>query len=327
MKPESVVATLNMVWRVNKRAVRLVGAPGVGKTSLVKQFAAGVGAKYVHLHVPTMLVEDFAVLNLFTEGDKFSYKLGHWWPDGEEPVVICLDDASQAGVDLQKVEANLKQERELHGYRLPDDVMIVATGNRLEDKAGANRILSHSADRETQIEVEVGLQDWSKWAIDSGVPGVLVSFFQFRPDLLHDFDPQRPRNATPRSWVEGVAPFIGECPHGTEYEVFRGAVGEGPAGEFTAYLKIYRELPNPDAVMMDPDGYKVPQEPATLYALSGALAEKSSPSNLDRMVRATARMPKEFSVLAMSMATRRDPGLTSTAAFTNWAVNNQDVLF
>lgn len=328
MKPTDVIATLNMFWNTNKRAVRLVGAPGVGKTSLVKDFALSVDAEYRHLHGPTKQVEDFGVLNLFGDTNKFDYKMPEWWPDDpDQPVVICLDDSSQMSNDLQKVEANIKQERELHGHRLHDNVMIVATGNRVEDRAGANRILSHSADRETQINVEVSLQDWSRWAMDHDMPSELVSFIQFRPDLLHDFDPQRPRNATPRSWVDGVAPFIGKCPPGCEYEIYAGAVGEGPGGEFTAFLRIWRSLPNPDAVILDPDGYKVPTDPATLYALSGALAEKSSNNNFSQVVKALGRMPKEFSVLAVTMATRRDKSLSNTKAFTTWAVENQDVLF
>ena len=46
-------------------------------------------------------------------------------------------------------------------------------------------------------------------------------------NLLHDFDPQRDVNATPRSWVEGVSDVIGVVPADAEYECFKGAVGEG----------------------------------------------------------------------------------------------------
>lgn len=329
MKPTDVINTLEMFWNVNKRSVRLVGAPGVGKTSLVKDFAKRVDARYQHLHGPTKQVEDFGVLNLMTDDIKFDYKMPEWWPtDPEEPVVICIDDGSQMGADLQKVEANIKQERELHGHILHDSVMLVSTGNRVEDRAGVVRQLSHSANRETQIHVDVSLQDWSRWAMDNNIPVELTSFMQFRPNLLHDFSPDRALNATPRSWVDGVAPYIGKCPGGTEYEVFAGAVGEGPGGEFTSFLQIWRDLPNPDAVILNPDGYDVPTEPATKYALVGALAEKTSSSNFDRVITAMSRIPgKEFGVLGVTLATRRDPTLTTTNAFTKWAVENQDVLF
>jgi hypothetical protein len=127
--------------------------------------------------------------------------------------------------------------------------------------------------------------------------------------------------------VEGVSAVLGVVPAEAEYECFKGAVGEGAAAEFVGFLRIFRKLPNPDAVLLDPDGADVPSDPATLYALSGALSQRASTSNFARLVAYTKRMPPEFSVLAVTMAVRRDKDLTHTAAFTDWAVQNQEVLF
>ena len=60
----------------------------------------------------------------------------------------------------------------------------------------------------------------------------------FRSALLHDFDPQRDVNPSPRSWVEGVSDTIGIVPSEAEYETFKGAVGEGCAAEFTGFLRL-----------------------------------------------------------------------------------------
>ncbi len=155
----------------------------------------------------------------------------------------------------------------------------------------------------------------------------VVSFIRFRPGLLHDFDAQRDKNPTPRSWVEGVARLIGRVPTEAEFETFKGAVGEGAAAEFTGFLRIFRKLPNPDAVLLDPNGSAVPSDPATLYALCGALAQRASSSNMDRVCTYASRMPPEFSVLLVSYAVRRDPDIANTAAFTQWAVQHQNVLF
>jgi hypothetical protein len=145
--------------------------------------------------------------------------------------------------------------------------------------------------------------------------------------LLHDFDPQRDQNATPRSWVEGVSDVLGTVPAEAEYECFKGAVGEGAAAEFLGFLRIFRKLPNPDAIMLNPTTSDVPSDPATLYALSGALAERSTEANFDRVTTYCERMPPEFSVLTVSYAARKNPELATTQAFTKWAVNHQDVLF
>jgi hypothetical protein len=112
-----------------------------------------------------------------------------------------------------------------------------------------------------------------------------------------------------------------------EFEMFKGAVGEGPAAEFVGYLRIFRKLPNPDNIMLNPDKAEVPTDPATLYALSGALANRITESNMDRAVTYMERMPPEFSVLGISYACRRDPDLANTAAFVRWSIKHQNVLF
>tara|TARA_Y100000296_G_scaffold55313_1_gene63469 strand:- start:8453 stop:9436 length:984 start_codon:yes stop_codon:yes gene_type:complete len=327
MRAELVAQTLNDLWEI-KRPVYITGAPGGGKTSITKQFAEKVGADYIHKHMPTMLVEDFGIPFPSADNASFDYRLPKWFPaDPDTKAVLCFDDRGQCSQDLQKVVANIEQERELHGCSLPSGVMVVSTGNRVGDKAGANRVLTHLADRETEIELDTNLDDWCKWAIDEGVTAEVVSFIRFRANLLHDFDPQRPKNPTPRSWVEGVSAILGTVRPEAEYECFKGAVGEGAAAEFVGYMKIYRNLPNPDAILLHPDKHDVPTDPATLYALSGSLAERANEGNFSKIITYFNRMPPEFGVLGVSYATRKNEELASTQAFTNWAVENQEVLF
>jgi hypothetical protein len=176
-------------------------------------------------------------------------------------------------------------------------------------------------------ELETHLDDWTQWAIDHGIKPEVISFIRFRPALLHDFDPQRDQNATPRSWVDGVSDALGVVSADAEYETFKGAVGEGAAAEFVGFMRIFRKLPNPDAILLNPKTADVPTDPATLYALSGAIAERASENNFDRVCSYAERMPPEFSVLTVSYAARKKPELSDTQAFTQWAIKNQDVLF
>jgi hypothetical protein len=313
-----------------RRTVCIEGAPGGGKTTIVHEVAQELGVPYIERHMPTMLVEDFGVPDLTTSNDKFAYKLPEWFPvKGKAPDVgiLCFDDRNQAGTDLQKVFANICQARTLHGHTLPDGWMVVSTGNRQADRAGANRVLSHLRNRETVLELETHLDDWTSWAIDHQVKPEVVSFIRFRPGLLHDFDPQRDQNATPRSWVEGVSDVLGTVSPEAEYECFKGAVGEGAAAEFVGFMRIFRKLPNPDAILLNPTTSDVPTDPATLYALSGAIAQRATEGNFERVCQYAERMPPEFSVLTISHAARRNPDLATTQAFTQWSIKHQAVLF
>ena len=105
-----------------------------------------------------------------------------------------------------------------------------------------------------------------------------------------------------------------------------GAAGEGFATEFKAFLNIYRSLPNPDLIIMSPDKVDVPEDPSTLYALSGALAKKAGSQNFANIIKYANRMPAEFSVLTVKDAVNRDKTLTNTRSFIEWAAEHCDVL-
>jgi len=314
------------------RPVVITGAPGGGKTQLVQQVAKELGVHYIQRHLPTMPVEDFGIPMI--DRPQLYYKIPDWFPavgsewDDGRGGIVCFDDRNQADKDIQKVMANISEERELHGVKMADGWHIVSTGNRSTDRAGASKVLGHLANRETELELDTHLDDWRSWAIDNNVKTEVIAFIGFRPNLLHDYDPQRDgANPTPRSWVAGVGDVLGVLRPEAEFECFKGAIGEGAAAEFVGFMRIYRKLPNPDAILLNPDTSDVPTDPATLYALSGALAERASIKNMPKLCTYIKRMPPEFGVLSMSTAVRRDPDLCTSDAFTDWAVDNQDVLF
>jgi hypothetical protein len=127
--------------------------------------------------------------------------------------------------------------------------------------------------------------------------------------------------------VEGVSDVLGTVPADAEFECFKGAVGEGAAAEFVGFVRIFRKLPNPDAILLNPTTSDVPSDPATLYALSGAISSRATEGNFERVCTYAERMPPEFSVLTVSYAARRNPDLANTQAFTKWSIKHQNVLF
>jgi hypothetical protein len=195
----------------------------------------------------------------------------------------------------------------------------LCTGNPLSARAGTFRLLSHFADRMTFVTLEIDLDDLCDWAARHNVPFEVIAFWRFKPDLICDFDPQREKNATPRGWVEGVGAALGTVPAEAEHEVFSGDIGEGAAAVFKGFLNVFRKLPNPDAVLLNPKTAEVPTDSATLYALSGALAQRATKTNMDRVLTYTERMAPEFEVMVVRDSCRRNAELQHTGAFIKWA--------
>lgn len=325
MRPNQLKQLIMTRFQANiKRPVHIESSPGVGKTQITSQVATELGVGFIAVHVPLMQPEDYGFPVISKERDDVTFVvsrekfpiIGSKCPNAG---ILLLDELPQGDNSSQKILANLVQEREIHGQRLKPDWTIISTGNRTTDRAGANRILSHLRNRVTTVELEASLDDWTQWALANNIKPEVIAFIRFRSDLLNSFDAQAECNPTPRAWCQGVSEALGIIPQDLEFATFKGDVGEGAAAEFCAFLKVFRKLPSPDAILLNPDKTEVPNDPATLYALCGALANRTTGDNFDRIMKYVSRMPPEFTVLFVKDSIRRKPEIQTTPVFIQWA--------
>lgn len=325
MKPSEILKNIaNRIKAKIPRSLYLESSPGLGKTQLCEQAADILDIGFKCIHAPLLQPEDygFPVINSARDDVDFIVSKNKFPVEGsdcEDNGIFLIDELPQADASAQKILANFIQTGEIHGQKLKSGWYIIATGNRTVDRAGANRLLSHLKDRVTVVELEPSIDDWTNWALDNGVKTEVIGFIRFRPELLSKFDPQTEKSPTPRAWVEGVSAALGQIDKAHEFETFKGDVGEGPAGEFCAFLKIYRELPSPDAILMDPKNAEIPKDPATIYALCGALAAKTTTDNFARVMQYIQRLRPEFSVLFVRDVMRQKPDIQNTDDFIRWA--------
>ena len=307
----------------------LWGSPGIGKSDIVVGLAALRGLPLIDLRAALLDPLDLRGL------PKISGDVVQWLPMGELPIesrdgsegILFLDELNAAAPAVQAACFQLVLNRRIGTYHLPAGWRIVAAGNRQSDRASAQRLSSALADRFAHIEVDCDLDSWCRWAIAKGKPAEVVAFLRFRPELLHDFDPDRLINATPRGWGERVCALVSAgLEKTTELLALAGSVGEGPAAEFTAFLRVWRTLPSPDGLLLSPDSGDMPSDPATLFALMGALSRKVTEQSMANFVRILGRAPVEYGVAAMRDAVTRDPLLQNTSGFVSWSAANSDVV-
>jgi hypothetical protein len=302
-----------------RRPIYLWGAPGVGKSSLVKQAAHSLFLDLVDVRATLLDPVDLRGLPRL-DGDSAVWLPPAFLPKGGSGVLF-LDELAQAAPLVQAACLQLTLDRRIGEYELPDGWTVIAASNRAEDRAGTHRLISPLLNRFVHLDLEVSNEDWQAWAVTSKVAPEVRAFLQYRPGLLSQFDPAANPRAfpTPRSW-QFVSDVLSRTDDHLLHPVIAGCVGDGPAAEFVGFLKLYRELPDLDQVLARPDTAPVPREPAVLYALTGALVERcrQAKAPLPSFVTYALRLPDEFALLALRDAVAVQPKLASLPAVQQW---------
>ncbi len=306
----------------------ILGAPGGGKSACARDIVQSLGIENV-VEFTASLRDPVDVLGVPDNTGEYT----RWVPpqefyqlrEGTGRSALILEELSDAPVPMQNALCGVIYDRRAGNLKLSDQLFIIATGNRTEDKSGANRITSKLANRTRRFEFQENIDDWTEWALDADIDPVLIQFLRFRPGLLSEFDANRFANPTPRAW-QRVDLIPDSLDSALFFDNVAGEVGEGAAAEYTGFRRIYMSLPDVDSILLDPAGADVPQDPATLYALTGALARKSTKDNFDRVSKYLSRMSPEFNVMATKDAIKLQPTIKHSRAFVEWASKNAEVL-
>jgi hypothetical protein len=308
----------------------ILGAPGGGKSACAREVISELGIESDKIVEFTASLRDpVDVLGVPDTQGEYT----RWVPPqefyqlrkGVGRAALILEELSDAPVPMQNALCGVIYDRRAGNLMLSDELFIIATGNRTEDKSGANRITSKLANRTRRFDFQETIEDWTAWALDKGIDPVLIQFLRFRPGLLSDFDANRFANPTPRSW-ERVNLIPDSLDKGLFFDNCAGEVGEGAAAEYTGFKRIYESLPSMEEILLDPNKAEVPQDPATLYATMGALARKTTKDNADRAFAYLERVSPEFRVMCVKDVIKLEPTVKHSRAFVNWASKNAEVL-
>ena len=326
MKPSDISRALALCIEADQPCI-VWGAPGIGKSQIGQQTAATLGYALRDIRASLLDPVDLRGIPSVADG-RTRWNAPSFLPSaGDAKTIILLDELNRAPVMTMNGLFQLVLDRALGEYRVPAETRFVACCNRESDGGGIQKMPQALSNRFVHLEMEPDLEDWSRWAVSANIEPAVIAFLRFRPDLLHQFSRADRAFPTPRSW-EFVSRITARKPgNGLEHALYCGAVGDGAAVEYSAFLRLFRELPSIDAILLNPATAPVPSGPATLFAVSAGIARRVSAQTIGRAIQYLDRLPSEYGVYGVQDAVRRDPSLQATPDFTRWAIAHADVVF
>jgi hypothetical protein len=242
-----------------KRPVFLWGPPGIGKSEVVEGITDELGGIMIDLRMAQMEPTDIRGIPYFNKDngkmdwaepvDLPSQELAAQYP----VVVLFLDEMNSAPPAVQAAGYQLILNRRVGKYILPDNVVIVAAGNRDSDKGVTYRMPMPLANRFVHLEMKPDFESWQDWAVVKGIHKDVVGYLSFAKQDLYDFDAKASSRAfaTPRSWtfVSDLLKDEANLDQDTLLSLVSGAIGDGLAIKFMAHRKVASHLPEPSAIL------------------------------------------------------------------------------
>ena len=256
------------------RPVFIWGAPGIGKSAIVQQFAGQLGLECVSLLGSQLAPEDIIGVPQIQDG--FSQFCPPRAIARRQPYVLFLDELNACAAEVQKAFYSLIHERRIGEYHLPEGSIVVGAGNRAQDNAITRPMSSALVNRMFHVELTASPRLWLEWAAQNGIHPYIYDYISSRPDHLWSKPPKSEEPfSTPRSWhmlsdaIQSYGPDIGED---SLRILAAGSLSPQHATQFLAYIRQVRSQYALDKILSGEQPWPDrPEERDVLYFLAQSL--------------------------------------------------------
>lgn len=244
---------------IMKQPVMFWGPAGAGKSDIVNQVTESLEGVTRDVRISQLDPTDLRGLPIPTQdahgNTKTIFAAPNELPSAEfcvqhKLVVLFLDEMNSGAPAVQAAAYQLILNRRIGEYVLPDNVAIIAAGNRDGDKGVTYRMPGPLANRFTHLELRVDYDSWYAWALENDIHKDVVGYVTWAKQDLSNFDSKTSSRAfaTPRTWSfvskilkQAEASNLGDT---ALTALISGTVGDGTAVKFLAHRKFAGQLPN-----------------------------------------------------------------------------------
>lgn len=314
----------------------LLGPPGTAKTSLGKQVREIMQLEGDIVVKPSMHdTVDFTGVPYVEGGMTYFAPNGHFLPGKGAPEtgLITLDELGDASTPVQNVMCAFTLERRVGMAVLPSGWHIYATSNRVEDRSGANRIVSKLINRLVLLHMQYLQLDFSRYAIDNDLHEWTLAYTNFAPQHLNTFDPKQDGVpfATPRQWeaVSKVLKLSHKLSDEAVFATIAGLIGTGVASTFRAFVNLADRMPDPLHCLASPTTAPVPEAREVQYMLVTSFIKHASGKTIPNLRTYIDRLPSkelEAYLLKSLVETRLKDMTKGGPDFAKWCAERKSMI-
>ena len=301
------------------------GSPGIGKSSIIKQIANDKGLEFVDLRLSLLDPTDLKGIPFFDqERNEAVWASPNFLPKNPNSKgILFLDEINTAPPSVQASAYQLVLDRRVGDYELPKGWSIVAAGNHESDRGVVYRMPPPLANRFVHLIMEVGFEDWKKWAYERGIDSSIIAFLHYDSSRLFDFDPASNQKSfpTPRSW-EYVDRILSSGLEATLLlETISGAIGSETATAFVSFKKVMHRLPD-IGKLLEGEEVEVEHDSQVLFALIAGIVSQikqdETIKKIDHALTFSLTLPKEFSVMLVKDMQQNGLNVEGSAVWEDW---------
>jgi len=252
----------------------LHGDPGIGKSSIIRQFARRRRLRLIDLRLSTIEALDLRGLPTI-DRDKAEtiWIKPEFLPIDDSAGILFLDEFTAVEERMQAACLELLLDRRIGKHQIGANWWIVAAGNLASNGVTIYEMTTTTASRLVHLHLTANVADWLKWAKTKRLHSDILSYLQAHPQQLSTTEQQNDTGhvvgATPRGW-ERVSEILNHNHDaGMRRILVEGIVGREVANSFFLSVSELCLLPQIDKLMLQTPERAAAAVPAQVEALYG----------------------------------------------------------
>lgn len=338
------------------------GKPAIGKTVTINAFVEQMKKRIPDFQAWTFYAPTMSPMDI--QASAPDYNTGKLRLFNNQALPNAYDDPNLKGVvffgefpNADPTTAKLLQKyvngEDMSGcLRKPDEVLVIADGNRLEDKSSVQQQGRALLSRFEQLEVYTDAQDNIEYAQKHAWHPLVQTFFKEHPDLIDNYDEvfetSGARNARAqrsnvqdqmseegklgiwanmRSWerISRKEYVADQLRSPLTLAEMTGNLGTGVGTAYDAHKKVIAKLASFESIMANPTTVPLPDAPDERFALLMLVALRCTEDQLSAVAAFGQRLPLDMqAALLRNMAVRKGFNMAASPDYVRW-ISNKDL--